>query len=157
MVRRTWSNATTESASMNRISGQPGVVGVRGRERHGLELGDPVVAEMADGAAQRRAARRVPGPGWDAANATASSSESVVWQPAARKLKRPDLLAALDRLQQERRRSQRLAHEQVGADRRQQVCGKRSDDSVVSHLGNKKAPRRIRRKALSEERMPLRS
>ena len=125
---------------------QARVVGVGGRQRHRLQLRRPVVAEVADGSAHER---RVAGPGPGAGGGERHRLlQRVGGLAAGRQEAVPaHLLAPLDRLQQEGRRAQRLAQQQVGADRRQQVCGKRSDDAVVCHWGNKKAPRRIRRKA----------
>ncbi len=133
--------------------GDAGVVLVRGRQRDRLEPRHPVVAQVADGAASER---RLTGPRaglrpreldrlLEAGRDRSSGAEERV---AA------DLFAALDGLQQERRRSQRLAQLQVGADRRDHVGGKRCECSLGAHQGNKKAPRLVRRKAWARGGMP---
>ena len=118
---------------------QARVVGVGGRQRHRLQLRRPVVAEVADRSAhERRVAGAGPGAGGGERHRLL---QRVGGLAAGRQEAVPaHLLAPLDRLQQEGRRAQRLAQQQVGADRRQQVCGKRSDDAVVCHWATKKPP-----------------
>ena len=72
-----------------------------------------------------------------------------------------NLLAPLDQFQQEAGGAQRVAQQQIGADRRQQVGGQCADDAGLGHVvvgkrfRRQKSPPPDPAKGLSEERMPL--
>ena len=119
--------------------GQAGVGAVRGGQRHRLELRHPVVAQEPDRApGERRRPGGRPGLG-------GGEGGRLLERPDGREAGRQErvaahLLASLDRLEQERRRAERLAQAQVGADRRDQVGGKLAGVAFGCHA-MKKAPR----------------
>ena len=115
-------------------------VGAVGRgERHRLELRHPVVAQEPDRAAGER--RRPGGGARLGGGERGRLLERVDGREAGGEERvAADLLAALHRLEQERRGAQRLAQAQVGADRSDQVGGKLAGVSFGRH-SMKKAPR----------------
>ena len=141
IVRRTWSNATDVDASRNRITGRPASAGSGGGSGTGSSCGDPVVAQEADRAAHER---RLPGGRAGARGRKCGRLGERVdrGQPGSQERVAADLLAPLDRLEQERRGAQGGAQAQVGADRGDQVGGQDAGVEIVVH-GRKKASRRM--------------